>query len=195
MNNKTSIKLILASSSVYRKELLSRLYIPFTIISPDIDENPLQKETPEETALRLSTSKAKHISESNPGFTIIGADQVCSCDGILIGKSGEFNNAKKQLQFMSDKRVFFISAISITNGNKTLSSSVTTECKFKHLSDDKIEHYLQKEKPYDTAGSVKMEKLGITLVEYVKSDDPTAILGLPLIKLTEFLKEFSIISM
>ncbi|AGF49169.1 Maf family nucleotide pyrophosphatase [Candidatus Kinetoplastidibacterium galati] len=193
MNNKTSIKLILASSSAYRRELLSRLHIPFISISPDIDENPLQKESAEETALRLAIRKAKHVSVSNPGYTIIGADQICSCDGRQIGKSGSFENAKKQLQLISGKKVLFISAISITNGKDTLSSIVTTECKFRILSDTSIDYYLQKEKPYDTAGSVKMEKLGITLVEYIKSDDPTAILGLPLIKLTDFLIKLNII--
>lgn len=195
MNNKTPTKLILASSSVYRRELLSRLYLPFTIVSPNIDESPLQKEIPEETALRLAISKAKHVSESNPGCTIIGADQICSCNGKQIGKSVGFENAKKQLQIISGKQVLFISAISITNGNDTLSSIVVTECKFRDLNNAMIDYYLQKEEPYDTAGSVKMEKLGITLVEYIKSDDPTAILGLPLIKLTDFLIEFNVMSM
>ncbi|AGF48455.1 septum formation protein [Candidatus Kinetoplastibacterium oncopeltii TCC290E] len=195
MNNETPIKLILASSSIYRRELLSRLHIPFISISPNIDESTLQKESPEETALRLAISKAKHVSESNPGYTVIGSDQVCSCKGRHIGKSGSFDNAKKQLQLISGEKVLFISAISITNGIDTLSSVVITECKFRILNDATIDYYLQKEEPYDTAGSVKMEKLGITLVEHIKGDDPTSILGLPLIKLTDFLIKFNIISM
>ncbi len=184
--------LILASSSRYRKELLSRLRLPFTAISPDVDETPQSGETPEALALRLSAAKAMAVVSTNPGSIVIGSDQVATVDGTPIGKPGDFTRAQAQLRSLSGRMVEFHSALAVTDGHRVEKADIITRCRFRQLSDHAIDAYLRAEEPYDTAGSAKAESLGIALMESIQSDDPTAIIGLPLIELTRMLATFGL---
>lgn len=184
--------LILASSSRYRKELLSRLRLPFTAISPAVDETPQSGETPEALALRLSVAKAMALAASHPGSIVIGSDQVATVDGTPIGKPGDFARAQAQLRALSGRMVEFHSALAVTDGHRVEKADVITRCRFRQLSDHAIDAYLRAEEPYDTAGSAKAESLGIALTESIQSDDPTAIIGLPLIELTRMLATFGL---
>lgn len=184
--------LILASSSRYRKELLSRLCMPFTTISPDVDETPHAGETPEALALRLSVAKAMAVAAKHPGCIVIGSDQVATVDGQPIGKPGDLPRAMAQLQALSGREVEFHSALAVTDGRRVEKADVVTRCRFRQLSDVAIVAYLLVEEPYDTAGSAKAESLGIALMESIQSDDPTAIIGLPLIALTSMLMRFGL---
>lgn len=181
--------LILASSSPFRQELLARLNLPFKVISPDIDESPLNGEKPEETALRLAQLKAKKVAETNPQALIIGCDQVATLDGLQLGKPGTHENAVKQLQLMRGRTVVFHSALCLFNAKNNHMQAEVVPCKvdFRHLSDEQIEHYLQTEKPYNCAGSAKSEGLGIALIARMHGTDPNALIGLPLIKLIDML--------
>lgn len=186
-------RLVLASSSRYRRELLDRLRIPFDVITPDIDETPLDGESPEATALRLSVAKAQaaatRVTHAS-GALVIGSDQVATCDGRQIGKPGTHENARAQLQSMRGKSVEFHSALCLFD-NRTghvQSADIVTRVQFRHLSDEEIEVYLLAETPYDVAGSAKSEGLGIVLVDAIHSDDPTALVGLPLIALSKMLR-------
>lgn len=182
------MRLILASSSPYRKEMLQRLGIPFECISPNIDETPFPGENPAQLALRLSEEKARAIAISHPDAVIIGSDQVATLDGKPIGKPGSFERAKLQLQEMSGNTVQFHSALCVLSHDHFEIDDIITYCTFRSLSDAEIEAYLQREKPYDTAGSAKAEGLGIALMDNMRSDDPTAIIGLPLIALARMLR-------
>lgn len=181
-------RLILASSSKYRKELLERLQIPFEAISPDINESALPKESPAELVLRLAQEKAKAIALANPGAWVIGSDQVADFLGAAIGKPLTHERAVAQLQLMRGETITFRTGICLTNGETVYCESVDTEVSFLKSSDETIEKYLLTERPYDCAGSAKSEGLGITLLSSIRSDDPTALIGLPLIKLTQFLR-------
>jgi len=186
-------RLVLASSSRYRRELLERLRIPFDVISPDIDETPLQGETPEATALRLSVAKAQAAAARVThacGALVIGSDQVATCDGRQIGKPGTHENARAQLRSMRGKNVDFHSALCLFDSRTghVQSADIVTRVLFRDLPDEEIEAYLLAEKPYDVAGSAKAEGLGITLVDAIHSDDPTALIGLPLITLSKMLR-------
>ncbi|SAL31575.1 Maf-like protein [Caballeronia sordidicola] len=186
-------RLVLASSSRYRRELLERLRVPFDVITPDIDETPLDAETPEATALRLSEAKArtaaKRVTDA-AGALVIGSDQVATCDGRQIGKPGTHDNARAQLQFMRGKSVEFHSALCLFDSRtgNVQTADIVTRVQFRDLSDDEIEAYLLAETPYDVAGSAKSEGLGITLVSAIHSDDSTALIGLPLIALSKMLR-------
>lgn len=189
-------RLILASSSRYRRELLERLRIPFDVITPDIDETPLDDETPEVTAVRLSIAKARaaavrvtHASGA-PGAIVIGSDQVATCDGHQIGKPGTHEKARAQLQSMRGKSVEFHSALCLFDSrtDHIQSADIVTRVQFRTFSDEEIEAYLLAETPYDVAGSAKSEGLGIVLVDAIHSDDPTALVGLPLIALSRMLR-------
>ena len=182
--------LILASSSIYRRELLQKLQIPFSTISPKIDETPLAGEKPHETALRLAQEKAKKIGESHPHALVIGCDQVATLDGEQLGKPGNHKNATKQLQTMRGREVTFYSALCLYNaatGNMQ-AENVPYLVRFRQLSDAQIENYLNKEQPYQCAGSAKSEGLGVALIERMLGEDPNALIGLPLIKLVNMLK-------
>src|SRR5580698_4879639 len=176
-------RLILASSSRYRRELLERLRVSFDVIAPGVDETPLDGEAPEATAVRLSIAKARAAGVQAPGALVIGSDQVATCDGRQIGKPGTHDNARAQLQSMRGKRVEFHSALCLldSRSDNVQSSDVITRVQFRDLDDAEIEAYLLAETPYDVAGSAKSEGLGITLVDAIHSDDPTALVGLPLI--------------
>lgn len=185
-------RLILASSSPYRRELLSRLRLPFEAISPNVDETPQPDETPAALALRLSVAKAMAIATQHAGCIVIGSDQVATIDGNPIGKPGDFNRARAQLRMLSGQTVEFHSALAVTDGQRVEKADVVTQCRFRTLSDATIDAYLHAEAPYDTAGSAKAESLGIALMEAIRSDDPTAIIGLPLITLTRMLSTFNL---
>lgn len=184
-------ELILGSSSPYRRELLERLRLPFTVVSPKIDETPKAGETPPETALRLALEKARHIAQSHPNALIIGADQVATVNGEQIGKAGGFDKALAQLQMMRGKTALFHSALCLYNARNDSYQleNIITKTTFRDLPDDELAAYLRIEQPYDCAGSAKVEALGITILEKVESDDPTALVGLPLIALTGMLRQ------
>tara|TARA_B110000902_G_scaffold91574_1_gene108787 strand:- start:188 stop:769 length:582 start_codon:yes stop_codon:yes gene_type:complete len=182
--------LILASSSIYRREILQRLQMNFSTVSPHTDEAILKGEKPQETALRLSQDKAKKVGTEYPHALIIGCDQVATLNGKQLGKPLNHNNATKQLRAMRGKEVTFHSALCLYNAetNNIQAEVVPYLVKFRKLTDEQIENYLTKEQPYHCAGSAKSEGLGIALIESMTGDDPNALIGLPLIKLITMLK-------
>ncbi|MBC7202468.1 MAG: septum formation protein Maf [Pusillimonas sp.] len=186
------MRLILASSSPYRRALLERLHLPFESIAPDIDETPRNNEGPVELALRLAKEKAMIIADRNPGSVVIGSDQVATVGGTVIGKPGNHERAIAQLEMLSGQTVTFHTALCVAHGGRSETENVITYCRFRTLSEGEIHYYLGQEHPYDTAGSAKAESLGITLMEHIRSDDPTAIIGLPLIALTSMLRKLDI---
>ena len=183
--------LILASSSIYRRELLTRLCIPFSVESPDVDETPLPQESPAQTALRLAEAKARKVGQHLQNALIIGCDQVAVLDGMQLGKPLIHDVAMNQLRMMQGRTVVFHSAICIYNSQTSnlQSAIVPYEVKFRQLDDTEIERYLLKEQPYHCAGSAKSEGLGIALIEHMRGDDPNALIGLPLITLINMLKQ------
>ena len=182
-------KLILASTSVYRRELLERLRIPFSVVSPRVDETPLPNESTLDLALRLAKAKAAAVAMDHPDAWVIGSDQVADLCGAAIGKPGNFKRAMAQLQLMRGATVTFHTALCLMRGDTESTLSVPTEVTFRKLSDEVLEAYLHAEEPYDCAGSAKSEGLGISLLETIKSDDPTALIGLPLIALSGLLRD------
>jgi len=188
-------RLILASSSAYRRELLGRLRLPFDVMLPDIDESPLPGEAPDSTALRLARAKAQAVAGRAPGSVVIGSDQVATLDGEQIGKPGNHANALAQLQKMRGRRVIFHTALclwdsraaALTGGAQL--ENVQTVVTFRDLPDAELDAYLRIEQPYDCAGSAKNEGLGIAILERIDSSDPTALTGLPLIALTGMLRK------
>ena len=190
----SATQLILASSSIYRRELLARLNIPFTTISPDIDETPLTGELPQQTALRLAQLKARKVSLTYPNALVIGCDQVATLDNIQMGKPGTHENAVKQLQHMRGREVIFHSALCLYDAapDHMQAEVVPYHVTFKQLSDAQIERYLTLEKPYDCAGSAKSEGLGIAIIEKMVGEDPNALVGLPLIKLIRMLENVGV---
>ena len=181
--------LILASTSVYRRELLTRLRIPFDVIAPTVDETPLNGESSLDLAKRLAHAKAKAVAKQHPQAWVIGSDQVADLCGAAIGKPGNFERALAQLQLMRGQTVTFHTALCLMRGNTETTLSVPTEVCFRKLPDAVLENYLLAEEPYDCAGSAKSEGLGISLLESIKSEDPTALIGLPLIALTGLLRD------
>jgi septum formation protein len=186
---------ILGSTSRYRKELLSRLQIPFDTAAPDVDETPHPNESPQDLAMRLALAKARAVALRNPEAVVIGSDQVADLEGTPLGKPGNHANATLQLQRMRGKTVIFQTALSVvclaTGFEKTDLAAI--KVKFRYLSDSEIESYLRTEEPYDCAGSAKSEGLGIALLEKIESDDPTALIGLPLIRTCQMLREAGVI--
>jgi septum formation protein len=189
MSNPSNPSLILASTSVYRRELLERLGIPFTVVSPQVDETPLPGESTLELALRLAKAKAATVAKEHANAWIIGSDQVADLCGAAIGKPGNFERAMAQLQLMRGSTVTFHTALCLMKGDTETTLCVPTEVSFRNLSDAILESYLLAEEPYDCAGSAKSEGMGITLLESIKSNDPTALIGLPLIALTGLLRD------
>jgi septum formation protein len=181
--------LVLASSSLYRAELLGRLRIAFVTASPDVDESPHAGERCAATATRLAAAKARALAERFAGALIIGSDQVADFDGEPLGKPGEFDRALHQLQRMRGRVVIFHTAVALLDTRSGLlqQASVPTEVKFRDATDSTLRRYLEQEQPYDCAGSAKAEALGIALTERITSDDPTALIGLPLIAVTTML--------
>ena len=182
--------LILASSSAYRRELMKRLQLPFTVAVPDIDETPLPGETPAATALRLAQAKAAAVAARHPGSLVIGSDQVATLDDEQIGKPGNHAAALAQLQKMRGREVVFHTALCLHDGRAGTAQveDIRTTVKFRELPDTELDAYLRIEQPYDCAGSAKNEGLGIAILERIDSTDPTALTGLPLIALTGMLR-------
>jgi len=187
-------RLILASTSRYRRELLSRLHLPFEVQAPDVDETPAPSEQPAALARRLATAKAQVISTQAPDAVVIGSDQVADLDGICIGKPGNHARATAQLKSMSGRSVVFHTAVAVLASARGYARTevVSVNVRFRTLTDAEIEHYLHIEQPYDCAGSAKCETLGIALLAAIESDDPTALVGLPLIRTCELLREAGI---
>jgi septum formation protein len=182
--------LVLASSSRYRRQLLARLRLPFSCAVPDVDETPHQGETAVDLAARLAHAKALAVRSAHPGALIIGCDQVAVVDGTLLNKPGDHVHAVRQLKLMRGKAVAFHTALCLLNAasDRTQTEIVTVTVHMRDLSDAQIEHYLQAEQPYNCAGSARIEGLGITLVAKLEGDDPNALIGLPLIKLCDMLR-------
>ena len=189
MPDSTLRRLILGSTSPYRRELLSRLRLPFDVMSPDVDETPLPGELPRALALRLAMAKAQAVAALNPQAVVIGSDQVADLDGEPLGKPGTHARATAQLRRMRGKTVVFQTAVAVICLDSSFSQVDLAEVrvKFRNLDDAEIERYLMAETPYDCAGSAKSEGLGIALLESIDSDDPTALVGLPLIRTCQML--------
>lgn len=181
--------LILGSSSPYRRELLARLGLAFTCVAPEVDETPLTGEMPEAIALRLALAKAQAVAAAYPDALIVASDQVADVDGKPLGKPGNHDRAVRQLRALRGRRVVFHTALCLLDGASTRHQldNVSTTVTFRHLGDAQIERYLERERPYDCAGSARIESLGIALVERIESDDPTALIGLPLVALVSML--------
>lgn len=184
------MKLILASSSPYRRELLERLKIPFEVIAPEVDENPRSGETPEKLVERLAVEKAQKVAAPRPDALVIGSDQVAVYDGVIVGKPHSHDKAVQQLRSASGKAVTLYTGLALINA-----ASQRVQCEvipyrvvFRALSDAQIESYLRKEQPYSCAGSVRSEGLGIALLEKFEGDDPNTLIGLPLIRLVRMLE-------
>jgi septum formation protein len=184
-------RLILASTSAYRRELLARLRLPFEVMAPEVDETPHAGETPEATALRLARAKAEAVAARAPESLVIGSDQVATLDGEQIGKPGSHAAALAQLQKMRGRRVVFHTALCLWDGRSRQAQveNVQTFVTFRDLPDSELDAYLRIEQPYDCAGSAKNEALGIAILERIDSTDPTALTGLPLIALTGMLRQ------
>jgi septum formation protein len=184
------LPLILASSSPYRREVLSRLGVEFSSVSPDIDESPQLGESPQALVTRLAESKAQAVAASHPKGLIIGSDQVATLDDSVVGKPGTHERAVEQLTLASGRRVTFHTGLCLLN-SETGKRQVRCEpfhVEFRDLSAEEIEHYLQKEQPYNCAGAFKSEGLGICLFKRLVGDDPATLIGLPLIRLVDMLR-------
>jgi len=182
--------LILGSTSVYRRELLSRLRLPFTVERPEVDETPRSEEKPADLALRLALAKAQAVAARHPSAVVIGSDQVADLHGEPLGKPGDHARAVIQLQRMRGQTVVFQTAVAVVCQATGFSQVALAPVRvvFRALSDEAIEQYLRAETPYDCAGSAKSEGLGIALLERIDNDDPTALVGLPLIRTCELLR-------
>jgi septum formation protein len=182
--------LILGSSSRYRHELLSRLSHSFEVVSPDVDETPLPGEAPAALALRLALAKARAVAANFPDAVVIGSDQVADLNGQPLGKPGNHERAVAQLRQMRGQTVVFQTAVAVVCADSGFEQAdlAAVSVKFRDLGDDEIENYLRAEQPYDCAGSAKSEGLGIALLEAIHSDDPTTLVGLPLIRTCRMLR-------
>jgi septum formation protein len=182
--------LVLASSSVYRHELLKRLNLPFETISPDVDETPLPQESARATSVRLAQVKARAVAGKYPDALIIGSDQVALLEGTQLGKPLTHDNAVKQLSAMRGKTTHFYTALTLLNSRTGHMQTEVAEnfVTLRELSDEEIENYLLREQPYHCAGSAKTEGLGIALISRISGDDPNALIGLPLILLVGMLQ-------
>ena len=182
-------QIVLASSSRYRRELLARLGLPFEVASPQVDETALPHEAPQDTARRLAEAKARVVAVRFPQAIVIGSDQVAVLEGMPLGKPGNHATALRQLKAMRGKEVVFHTALCLCNAaSGQAQTRVVPFCvRFRDYSDAEIERYLQREQPYDCAGSARCEGLGIALIAQMRGDDPNALIGLPLIALTEML--------
>jgi len=182
--------LVLGSTSRYRRELLARLGLPFEVAAPQVDETALAGETPEALARRLALAKAHAVAQRHPGAIVIGSDQVADLGGEALGKPGDHANAFAQLRRMSGRQVVFQTAVAVVcreTGFEALELAPVV-VQFRVLGDGEIERYLSLEQPYDCAGSAKSEGLGIALLQAIDSDDPTALVGLPLIRTCRMLR-------
>jgi septum formation protein len=181
--------LVLASGSRFRRELLERLGLPFITMVPNVDEMPYSSEPPAETALRLAEAKAREVGNRFPSALVIGSDQVANFEGKVIGKPIDRNDAIAQLKSMRGRTIVFHTALTLLNtaSGRCQRALIDVASTFRSLDDSALEAYVDRDQPYDCAGSVKAESLGIALFSRIGSDDPTALIGLPLIRLTDML--------
>ena len=182
--------LVLGSTSVYRRELLSRLRLAFSVEPPHVDETPRGGETPEQLARRLAAAKAEAVARRHPAAVVIGSDQVADLEGEPLGKPGNHANAVAQLRRMSGRTVVFQTALSVVclDSGFAQHDLAPVRVRFRTLGDAEIEAYLRAEQPYDCAGSARSEGLGVALLDAIDSDDPTALVGLPLIRTCRMLR-------
>lgn len=183
--------LILGSSSPFRAELLRKLHLDFDTASPDIDETALQNETPQALVQRLAESKARKVAEDNPQALVIGSDQVAVIDGKILGKPGNAENARAQLQSASGREVTFYTGLALFDAQQQQMQSLVEpfQVGFRSLKAQQIDFYIEREQPFNCAGSFKSEGFGIALFEYLRGDDPNTLIGLPLIRLTAMLEK------
>ena len=191
----TSPRIVLASTSRYRRELLQRLHVDFEVQAPRVDESSLAGESPRETAVRLALAKAQAVHAQHPGAVVIGSDQVAELAGVPLGKPLEHGAALAQLERMQGKEVIFHTAVAVVGPqpDAVQVDCVPTTVLLRSLSRPALEHYLRTDQPYDCAGAAKIESLGIALVQRVHSDDPTALVGLPLIAVCASLRQFGVL--
>jgi 7-methyl-GTP pyrophosphatase len=185
----SAVQIVLASTSKYRRELLNRLGLPFEVASPHVDETALPNEAPQDTARRLAEAKARAVAARFPRAIVIGSDQVAVLEDMPLGKPGNYATALRQLKAMRGKEVVFHTALCLCNAasGQAQTRIVPFHVRFRDYSDAQIERYLRREQPYDCAGSARCEGLGIALIAEMRGDDPNALIGLPLIALTEML--------
>lgn len=190
MSDPTQRQLLLGSTSPYRRELLARLRIPFEVAAPEVDETAYPSETPKQLACRLAMAKARAVAARFPSHVVIGSDQVADLDGLALGKPGDHARAVLQLQQMRGQTVVFQTAVAVVCRDSGFAQMdlAQVQVKFRELSDAQIEAYLLAEMPYDCAGSAKSEGLGIALLERIDNDDPSALVGLPLIRTCRMLE-------
>ena len=190
MQDSAPRKLVLGSTSAYRRELLQRLRIPFVVAAPDVDETPVPGEAPLALAVRLALAKANAVARQHPECIVIGSDQVADLDGEPLGKPGTHERAFAQLQKMRSKTVIFQTAVAVVCRASGFQQEDLAQVRvvFRDLTDAEIENYLRAETPYDCAGSAKSEGLGIALLESIDNDDPSALVGLPLIRTSRMLR-------
>ncbi|MFW5815360.1 MAG: Maf family protein [Wenzhouxiangella sp.] len=184
--------LVLASSSRYRAALLERLQLRFSVLAPEVDESALDGEAPAALALRLARLKAETGAYSMPGAVVIGSDQVAECDGRALGKPGTAERAERQLLALQGRTVRFHTAVSVTDGRSAHAENVSTVVRMRRLDAEQIARYVRLDQPLDCAGAFKSEALGISLFESLQSEDPTALVGLPLIATVRLLARFGI---
>ena len=186
----SALALVLGSTSRYRRELLSRLHLPFDVVAPDVDETPYNNEAPHDLACRLALAKAHAVANLHPHAVVIGSDQVADLNGQPLGKPGTHERAVAQLQRMRGHTVVFQTAVAVVRQDTGFAQCelAPVRVRFRDLSDTEIETYLRTEQPYDCAGSAKSEGLGIALLDAIESDDPTALIGLPLIRTCRMLR-------
>jgi len=188
------LRLVLASTSPYRRILLERLGLPFSVASPNVNESAHPGELPADLALRLGAAKARAVAPDNPASLIIGSDQIALLDDEILGKPGSHAKALAQLRKVSGRAVIFLTAVCLYDSEKDRLSRrlVQYSVKFRELEEATIEAYLRRDRPYDCAGSAKAESLGIALIEKMQGDDPNALIGLPLIALVDLLHEHGV---
>ncbi|MCF6262520.1 MAG: Maf family nucleotide pyrophosphatase [Xanthomonadales bacterium] len=184
------MRIILASTSNYRKQLLQRLLNDFECMAPAVDETPFARESVTKMVDRLALAKADTIANQHPDAVVIGSDQSLLADGQILGKAGNADAAAEQLQLLSGREVVFETAVALVCRDRgiSLQRRVPTLVHFRHLHNTEIQRYIERESPFDCAGSFKAEALGISLIEWIKADDPTALIGLPLIATAELLR-------
>jgi septum formation protein len=187
---KTLRPLVLASTSRYRQALLSRLGLPFDVQPPGVDETALPGEAPAATACRLAEAKARAVASRYTNALVLGSDQVADAGGVAIGKPGDHAGAAAQLRTLAGRTIVFHTAVALVDAQsgRCAVRLIDVATRFRALSDAAIEHYLERERPYDCAGSIRSEGLGIALVEAIESDDPSALIGLPLITVVDLLR-------
>lgn len=185
--------LVLASTSPYRQQLLERLGLPFRVQAPLVDEAPLPGEGPAELVARLALAKAGAVAATAPGALVIGSDQVAVLDGVVMGKPGGHEGARAQLERASGRTVEFLTGLALVRGDWQRVAVVPFRVRFRELEGERIRRYLERERPYDCAGSFKSEGLGIALFRGMEGEDPTALVGLPLIRLVSLLEEAGVV--